>query len=334
MGRIRTVKPEWLEDELMAYASSDARVLSIALILLADDYGNGRCTKQQLAGRVYPQREDSDESLARASRMFRESLAELSRIRFIGLYEIDGQHYFAIRNWDKHQKVDHPGKPLVPGPPEGFWTVSRNPRESLAPDRDLEKDLEKDLIRPVCVRDPDCERPQPTTLRLDRPGQNSDTLTPPQNRTERRPQTSQATTPAAPPSETRPEAITEQELKRRCREEPTRDLHSRAAQCIANPYDGLFERPEMWPEVQAMAYAFSCVYGARYRHLGKIPQHKGLMALLAILGAGVTHTDYMRAVNLSMSDEWFAKLKGPSLTTLSLDVVLRLLAEAEEKGAA
>ena len=44
-GRIRSIKPEWLEDERMVMASSDARVLSIALILMADDYGNGRCCK-------------------------------------------------------------------------------------------------------------------------------------------------------------------------------------------------------------------------------------------------------------------------------------------------
>ena len=51
--RIRSIKPEWLEDELLAQCSDAARVLSIALILLADDYGNGRAGALYLAGRVF-----------------------------------------------------------------------------------------------------------------------------------------------------------------------------------------------------------------------------------------------------------------------------------------
>ena len=131
-GRIRTVKPEWLEDELIAMSSSDARVLSVALILMADDYGNGWCRPSQVAIRVFPTSDDSLESLANASRIFREALDRLVSIRFCGLYEVDGQHYFTIRKWKDHQRVDHPGKPLVPQPPEGFWSSSGESRECLA----------------------------------------------------------------------------------------------------------------------------------------------------------------------------------------------------------
>lgn len=146
-GRIRTIKPEWLEDEVMASASSDARVLSIALILMADDYGNGRCQKTTNAARVFPPSGDSPEDLLRSFTRFEEALSELVGMRFVGLYGTDAQHYFTIRNWKKHQKVNHPGKPLVPGPPAGFLDdsgesqencgrVSREPQESLLPDRD------------------------------------------------------------------------------------------------------------------------------------------------------------------------------------------------------
>lgn len=106
-GRIRTIKPEWLEDELLALASSDARTLSIALMLLADDFGNGRANPLQLAGQVFPGK--VPETAANA-------LEELRAIRFAILYEVDGQRYFAIRNWSKHQRVDKIGKPRVPGP--------------------------------------------------------------------------------------------------------------------------------------------------------------------------------------------------------------------------
>lgn len=104
-GRIRSIKPEWLDDEALAMCSSDARVLSVALITLADDYGNGRANSIMLAGRVFPGK--SRETLGKA-------IEDLARIRYVVLYEVDGQHYYSIRNWSKHQRVDHPGKPKVP----------------------------------------------------------------------------------------------------------------------------------------------------------------------------------------------------------------------------
>lgn len=107
MSRIRSVKPEWLDDELLALATADARVLSVALMLLADDYGNGRANATMLAGRVFP---------GKVLETLEKALEELATIRYVLLYEVDGQRYFSIRNWSKHQKVDKPGKPMVPGP--------------------------------------------------------------------------------------------------------------------------------------------------------------------------------------------------------------------------
>lgn len=132
-GRIRSIKPEWLEDERMALASPEARVLSIALMLLADDYGNGRASRVMLAGQVFPGK--VPETLAKA-------LDDLSTW-FVTLYEVDGQSYFHIRNWEKHQKVDKPGKPRVPKPCATLAKVLETPAnslETLAPDRDLDLD--------------------------------------------------------------------------------------------------------------------------------------------------------------------------------------------------
>jgi hypothetical protein len=138
--RIRTIKPEWLDDERLVLASSDARVLSIALLLLSDDYGRGRANRVVLAARVFPGK--IPETLANA-------LDTLEKLNFVVLYEVDGQSYFAIRNWEKHQKVDKPGKPQIPAPPQNH-SASLTPEkireslaklpESLATDQDQDRD--------------------------------------------------------------------------------------------------------------------------------------------------------------------------------------------------
>jgi hypothetical protein len=122
-------------------------VLSVSLLLLADDYGRGRASEVILSGRVFPGDPEGPAKL-------RESLARLSGW-YVRLYEVRGQRYFEVLNWKKHQKVDKPGKPLCPGPEEAESpkethhsrecreTVAKVP-EGLAPDLDLETDQEKE----------------------------------------------------------------------------------------------------------------------------------------------------------------------------------------------
>jgi hypothetical protein len=129
-GRIRSIKPEWLEDEGLLRAGSDARVLSVALLLLADDYGRGRYIPESMAGQVFAfSREPLDN--------FREAFASLSRMGFARTYEVRQQQYFEIVNWEKHQRVDKPGKPRVPAPLHALEKVPgglANPQETVAPD--------------------------------------------------------------------------------------------------------------------------------------------------------------------------------------------------------
>lgn len=148
-GRIRSIKPEWLEDEAMLSCSAAARVVSIGLILLADDHGRGRGSLVYLSSRIFPFAE-STETLANG-------LAELVKIRFVELYRLSGQTYYAIRNWAKHQRVDKPGKPRVPGPlDEGVEkireTLAKVP-ETLAtdPDPDPDPDQDQDHDQDPCI---------------------------------------------------------------------------------------------------------------------------------------------------------------------------------------
>ncbi len=172
-GRIRTLKPEWLEDELLASASDAARTLSVALILMADDYGRGRGSNAEIAmtcWRFEMAREDgvhAPEVLARASRAFRELLA----MRFVERYQVDGQTYFAIRNWSKHQKVDKPSRPRIPEPPPPESpTVPSVPETLASPSRDSREPLAS------TPEDPRARSGPPTSdLDLDhRPGPGAD----------------------------------------------------------------------------------------------------------------------------------------------------------------
>lgn len=167
-GRIRTVKPEWLEDERMASQNDTARVLSIVLILVADDYGRGRASAAHLAsaGWAYELERDDGEHAPEVLRKVSGALRALVEMRFVTLYEVDGQRYFEIRNWEKHQKVSHKGKERVPAPstvvsppcvdsgksPEGLREVSVDRPATLLPDPDLRPgspitDPEGDLAR-------------------------------------------------------------------------------------------------------------------------------------------------------------------------------------------
>lgn len=139
-GRIRTIKPEWLEDELIASEPDHVRLLTIGLILLADDHGCGRAAVNFIASEVWKY-DRSPEVLTKV----REGLQRLSGggqnnpIRFVRLYEVDGQAYFEIRSWAKHQRVQHVGARRVPAPPpeqtkeppKSKGKRQRNPREGL-----------------------------------------------------------------------------------------------------------------------------------------------------------------------------------------------------------
>lgn len=136
-GRIRTIKPEILEDEHAANLSHMAWRLWVSSFLLADDFGNFRANPAWLAGQIFwGNSRESRESVAAA-------LEELATCKgesgLLQLYENHGQKYAHVAGWH-HQKVDKVGKPRCPGPDDsdskrlqGFPArLSRESRESLA----------------------------------------------------------------------------------------------------------------------------------------------------------------------------------------------------------
>lgn len=147
-GRIRTIKPELLEDAVTAGVSHAAFRLYVGAIVLSDDYGNFRAEPRKLLGEVFWARTEVTAGVVTSLLV---ELAEAGRTAtqtgLFGLYRVRGQLYGHIRNWEKHQKVDKVGNPRVPSPndkeaescsPTSLF--SRDPRESLGPDLDHDPD--------------------------------------------------------------------------------------------------------------------------------------------------------------------------------------------------
>lgn len=140
MGRIRTLKPEWLEDEKLGALDDAARVLSIGLILLADDYGRGRASPQWLDGQVWSYSPQSAAKRGETPRVAA-ALGALVEMGFVSLYEVAGERFYAIRNWEKHQRIDNRGKPRVPEPCGIRGEPPQNAANRGEPPPDQDQDL-------------------------------------------------------------------------------------------------------------------------------------------------------------------------------------------------
>jgi len=152
-GRIRTIKPELLEDERTASLSHEEFRLFVGLILLADDHGNFRATPKMLDGAIFHTQE-SREGVARL-------LDGLARVSLVTLYRVRGQAYGHLRGWDKHQRVDHPSKPRVPQPTDEeavqIQSLTDKAEPTLEPtpkaSRDSREILAPDLRSPIPITD-------------------------------------------------------------------------------------------------------------------------------------------------------------------------------------
>lgn len=119
-GRIRTIKPEIIEDAVTAGLSHEAFRLFIGMIVLADDHGLLRGGTKWLEGQVFHGCPIPE------GRTIDDLLDELER-KLVKRYGVDGQPYAWIVKWRDHQRIDHPGPPRVPVPP--WFKVERIQRD-------------------------------------------------------------------------------------------------------------------------------------------------------------------------------------------------------------
>jgi len=126
--RIRTIKPEFWTDKRVASWDHFTRLLFIGLWSAADDHGRGSAESARLASELFPYdlSRDPRETLARVAAGL-DTLAASCRIT---LYDVEGEAFYEVSSWSKHQRVDNAGKPRVPTPSEGVARPSRDPRET------------------------------------------------------------------------------------------------------------------------------------------------------------------------------------------------------------
>ena len=106
--RIRTIKPEFWGSESIGRLSRDSRLLFIALLSFADDSGRGRGVFPALSGQLFPYDADAREKLPTW-------FSELEREGMVRRYKgPDGNTYYDIPNWLKHQKIEKPSAPKFP----------------------------------------------------------------------------------------------------------------------------------------------------------------------------------------------------------------------------
>lgn len=166
MGRIRSIKPQWRSDEKLKPLDDAARVLSVALITLADCYGNGEASVAILASETWVVDErDPGPVFAKTRR----AIHSLWTAGFVTLYSVNSQNYFHICNWERHQRISKPSPPRVPGPergetitfsndcgifPDSFRDNSELTPNKLRPDREGEGERDREGDRESPHRPP------------------------------------------------------------------------------------------------------------------------------------------------------------------------------------
>lgn len=123
MARIRSIKPEFWSAEQIVECSPLARLLFIGMWNFADDNGVIPAKPKTLKMQIFPGDDETSESVQRL-------LDELSSNGLIIRYVVDGEPYFHITGWAKHQKIDRPSS-KYPLPPAKNADCSSAPRRAL-----------------------------------------------------------------------------------------------------------------------------------------------------------------------------------------------------------
>ncbi|MFE4857302.1 HNH endonuclease [Streptomyces sp. NPDC056670] len=119
MPRIRTVKPEFWEDELLGVMPRDVRLLFIATFNMADDEGILRWTPSYIKAQAFMYDDDL------GPRDVDQLMRRLSDAGLVFPYVggVARQQMAVVVNFRKHQRINRPQKSKLPPPSTGLWQV-------------------------------------------------------------------------------------------------------------------------------------------------------------------------------------------------------------------
>ncbi len=112
MARKRMIDPSFWTDEKLGECSIQERLLFMGLISNADDEGYGRANPKLLRSLVFPYDD------LRASDL-EKWLSHLGGLKLVVLYTVNGQAYYYLPSFTKHQTINKPTKSDIPKPEEG-----------------------------------------------------------------------------------------------------------------------------------------------------------------------------------------------------------------------
>lgn len=135
MARIRTVKPEFWTDSKTGTLSGSGTKLFLGMLNHCDDYGVIEYDLPMLKAKIFPYEDGASINVV-GNPLIQELLPKGLVVVFTwaedGSDDDQNRPYLLIRNFQKHQKVDKPGKPTI----KGF---------SMA---ELEKNLKESKVNP------------------------------------------------------------------------------------------------------------------------------------------------------------------------------------------
>lgn len=112
------------------------------------------------------------------------------------------------------------------------------------------------------------------------------------------------------------------------------EIQAKARKVLENPHDGQYLSPSKWPEVQAIAKAWTQPFGIREPKLRDFPDgDSDLKAILAALADGYPLADLVSAGEKAKASEFFGQQQRPGPASFTAAVLRRLLADEREKPA-
>lgn len=134
MPRIRTFKPDFWGHPRQP--SPWARLLFLAMLNWADDAGIGTANPKELAAFAFPNDEEIDS--VRATVLLREIYHSYQVV----FYVVGGRPYYAVENWQQHQKINNPAKNFYNPQPDKAetWLYQDECQPSCSPTVGLHED--------------------------------------------------------------------------------------------------------------------------------------------------------------------------------------------------